>query len=215
MDEAKKTAVTRALGSEAFHVVQGPPGTGKTTFITELILQTLKANPRARILLSSQTHVALDNALERLQSLPHHARIVRIGRSENPRISKEVESFLIENQLDIWREEALNSGRAFLDQLALSAGVSLDQLKVGQLLEQLSVLSRQQIALENEIQKVEQLRNDVIHAGPKPTVASDKEADRDTYPLLQIDEALARLRAEQKSKSRRSEEPHHGSPQAR
>ncbi len=56
LDEAKRRAVKMALGSDDILLVEGPPGTGKTTFISELIVQTLKSNARARILLTSQTH---------------------------------------------------------------------------------------------------------------------------------------------------------------
>lgn len=57
IDDDKKDAVIAALSGPALLLVEGPPGTGKTTFITELVLQTLKANPNARVLLTSQTHV--------------------------------------------------------------------------------------------------------------------------------------------------------------
>ncbi len=140
--------------------------------------------------------MALDNALEKLGNQAHKARIVRIGRSENPRISKQVQSFLIENQLDEWREEALRSGRTFLDHLAVTAGVSLTQLKVGRLLEKLSVVSRQIIRLEEEIEKTDHMRNEIAFT---PGLAKKRE-----YPeselLLQFDETLARLRAELRSK---------------
>lgn len=56
----------KALSSEDLFFMQGPPGTGKTTAIVEIVLQLLKANPNARILISSETHVAVDNALDRL-----------------------------------------------------------------------------------------------------------------------------------------------------
>jgi serine/threonine protein kinase len=68
LNESQKEVVRSALSMQDFLLVQGPPGTGKTTFITEVILQTLQKNPDARVLLSSQTHVALDNALERIQT---------------------------------------------------------------------------------------------------------------------------------------------------
>lgn len=61
-------------------IVQGLPGTGKTTFITEVILQTIQQNPDVRILLSSQTHVALDNALERIQAENPNLKLVRIAQ---------------------------------------------------------------------------------------------------------------------------------------
>jgi serine/threonine protein kinase len=59
-DEDKKRAVKSALGASDILVVQGPPGTGKTRFITELVVQVLRRTPDAKILLTSQTHVALD-----------------------------------------------------------------------------------------------------------------------------------------------------------
>ena len=58
--------IKSAMSTEDLYFLQGPPGTGKTTAIVEMILQTLKAKPNARILVASETHVAVDNALDRL-----------------------------------------------------------------------------------------------------------------------------------------------------
>ncbi len=58
--------ISKALATEDLFFMQGPPGTGKTTAIVEIILQTIKAKPGARILISSETHVAVDNAFDRL-----------------------------------------------------------------------------------------------------------------------------------------------------
>ena len=58
--------IKAAMATEDLYFLQGPPGTGKTTAIVEMILQTLKAKPNARILVASETHVAVDNALDRL-----------------------------------------------------------------------------------------------------------------------------------------------------
>jgi len=58
--------IKSAMATEDLYFLQGPPGTGKTTAIVEMILQTLKAKPNARILVASETHVAVDNALDRL-----------------------------------------------------------------------------------------------------------------------------------------------------
>ncbi len=58
--------IKNAMAAEDLFFLQGPPGTGKTTAIVEIILQTLKAKPNARILVTSETHVAVDNALDRL-----------------------------------------------------------------------------------------------------------------------------------------------------
>jgi serine/threonine protein kinase len=61
--------VQRATAARDFFLIQGPPGTGKTAIIAEVVGQILVADPAARILLTSQSHAAVDNALERLSSL--------------------------------------------------------------------------------------------------------------------------------------------------
>src|SRR6266853_277975 len=92
LDESQKDIVRAALGVEDFLVVEGPPGTGKTKFITELILQILSENPAARIVLSSQTHNALDNAIERVRPLAAAAdidvSIIRIALRTDSRVSE-------------------------------------------------------------------------------------------------------------------------------
>ena len=190
LDDAKRLAVSKALGTEDILLVQGPPGTGKTTFITELILQTLATQPTSRILLTSQTHVALDNAVERLQSQNVTFRIVRIGRIENLRISKRVEKLLIEKQLDAWRSEVIAQGKQYLDTWASQNGVSRHQFQVGTLLRKLSLDDR---ALEeNEIaskQLNEQL--ELLKQSSSPAENPDDEEE-----TKQIEEELAKRRSD-------------------
>lgn len=74
-------AVAKALISPDIAIIQGPPGTGKTTVIAEIIWQTLLRNPAAKILITSQTNLAVDNALERLKG-KKLVRPIRIGNLE-------------------------------------------------------------------------------------------------------------------------------------
>ena len=67
--QAVLSIIERALAAEDFFLVQGPPGTGKTTLIAEFVMQVLKANPEARILLTSQANPAVDNAMNRIRDL--------------------------------------------------------------------------------------------------------------------------------------------------
>jgi len=71
-------AVAKALIATDMALIQGPPGTGKTTVIAEIIWQTLLRNPEAKILVTSQTNLAVDNALERLRG-KKMVRPIRIG----------------------------------------------------------------------------------------------------------------------------------------
>lgn len=49
-------------------MLQGPPGTGKTTVIAELIWQHIRTMQNSRILLTSETNLAVDNAIEKLMN---------------------------------------------------------------------------------------------------------------------------------------------------
>ena len=76
-------AIKSAMATKDLYFLQGPPGTGKTTAIVEMILQTLKAKPNARILVASETHVAVDNAMDRLCLIGDesiHAKTMRYPR---------------------------------------------------------------------------------------------------------------------------------------
>src|ERR1051326_6351287 len=57
------------LASFPFYALQGPPGTGKTTVVAHAVKSYLRANPGARILISAQSHYALDELADRLMHL--------------------------------------------------------------------------------------------------------------------------------------------------
>jgi hypothetical protein len=71
-------AVAKSLLAKDVALIQGPPGTGKTTVIAEIIWQTLLKEQEAKILITSQTNLAVDNALERLKG-KKLVRPIRIG----------------------------------------------------------------------------------------------------------------------------------------
>jgi hypothetical protein len=60
LNEFQKSAVERSLGSEVFFI-WGPPGTGKTTTISSIISHAFSDGKD--ILISSNTNVAVDNAI--------------------------------------------------------------------------------------------------------------------------------------------------------
>lgn len=74
-------AVAKALIAKDLALIQGPPGTGKTTVIAEIIWQTLLREPHAKLLITSQTNLAVDNALERIKG-KKLVRPIRIGNIE-------------------------------------------------------------------------------------------------------------------------------------
>lgn len=66
LNSSQKNAVLRALYANDLCLLQGPPGTGKTTVIAELIWQHILKDSTKKLLLTSETNLAVDNALEKL-----------------------------------------------------------------------------------------------------------------------------------------------------
>ncbi|MGO8687101.1 MAG: AAA domain-containing protein [Candidatus Dormibacteria bacterium] len=77
--------------------IQGPPGTGKTTVIVEAVKRRLAADPDERILVTSHSNLAVDNALERLAGTPG-MRAVRVARAE--RVHPAVDRFRCDDEDD-------------------------------------------------------------------------------------------------------------------
>ncbi|KYG72659.1 AAA domain-containing protein [Roseivirga spongicola] len=63
-DNRQVKAVRKAIGNKDIFLIQGPPGTGKTTVITEVVRQLVSQGEK--VLVTSQTHIAVDNVLEKL-----------------------------------------------------------------------------------------------------------------------------------------------------
>lgn len=151
LDDDKKAAVARALGSPDFLLVQGPPGTGKTTFISELVAQELRRNPDARILLTSQTHVALDNALGVLRSVvASSSRLTRLSSGAGL-VAEEVQDLLLERQAPAWRREIRRRSERFVESAASARGLNSDDVKATVLLAALRTLRTDQDEAANEL----------------------------------------------------------------
>lgn len=126
LDEPKKDAVCTALGTQDVVLIQGPPGTGKTVAIAELVSQVLSADPKSRILLVSQSNVALDQALERIANLNPQYPMARLARVED-KVSPFARDWMLSARTANWRSTVLTRSRAYLDSIELSPaqGVSV------------------------------------------------------------------------------------------
>lgn len=130
LDDAKKIVVSRFAAGADLIVTHGPPGTGKTKLIVELIRQELERNPDARILLASQTHVALDNALERLLSANRDVPCVRIG-SGSKEADPRVEACCIDQRSLALRNQVTLSSQRFLQERASERGIDQHEVELG------------------------------------------------------------------------------------
>jgi len=133
MDDDKKSGIRKALLAEDFFVVEGPPGTGKTTFISELVLQHLDQHRGQRVLLTSQTHVALDNAVERITSLRPDLNVIRLGFRDD-KVAPSVRRYLIQNRIQAWAADVRKRAEKFLTDWAEARQVKRDDVEIGLLI---------------------------------------------------------------------------------
>lgn len=161
LDSDKKSAVSAALSAEDLFVVQGPPGTGKTEFIVELIQQFIQRTPDARVLLSSQTHIALDNALSRLPVRNGSITALRLGNEDDDRISLEAQELLLGNRAKRWRIDAEERSDHFLGEWARRHGLPADRIRLQRLVSGLvqaeSALARCRDAITQGKEQLQQL----------------------------------------------------------
>lgn len=150
LDESKREAVEVALGASDALVVQGPPGTGKTNFIAETVAQVLRAKPDARILIASQTHVAVDNALERL-SQGGASGLVRLAGVDESRVDPAVKGLLLSSQVRRWAEDVRARAEAALAGRARDLGLSASHVKAALALRQLVIVNEEIEAIEQQL----------------------------------------------------------------
>jgi superfamily I DNA and/or RNA helicase len=84
LNDSQIRGVISTLLAEDLALIQGPPGTGKSTAISEIIWQHIRRQSQQRILLTSETHLAVDNALEKVGKLKSNlVRPIRFGVEED------------------------------------------------------------------------------------------------------------------------------------
>jgi|LakMenE18May11ns_1017448.scaffolds.fasta_scaffold9952313_2 serine/threonine protein kinase len=128
LDPSKKEAVSKALGTKDFLLVKGPPGTGKTSFIAEYVYQEIKRDENIQILLVSQTHVALDNALEKLVE-NGISECVRLGLPDDNRIAESSKKLLVDVQMREWMLKLRENSEGFIVGEASKAGVGIEEAR--------------------------------------------------------------------------------------
>ncbi|MEU2978669.1 AAA domain-containing protein [Streptomyces hirsutus] len=137
LDKSKQAVVAHALGSQDLLLVEGPPGTGKTTVIAEIVEQTLKRDPHARILIVSQTHIAIDNALKRIEDAGIRG-LVRLGHVGDPRVAESAQPLLLDKQIKKWTQGVRARAEKYLDAVANDRQLKAHHLKAALVLEELA-----------------------------------------------------------------------------
>ena len=110
LSDTQKEAVHRALFQKPLFLIQGPPGTGKTTVIVEIIQQILDERSQARILICSQTNLAVDNVIERLPK-KKPIRKIRLA-SDQEKITKKACPYWFNERFKKWKNTICRSKQA-------------------------------------------------------------------------------------------------------
>ncbi len=113
LNASQRQAVEKILAAPDLCLVQGPPGTGKTTVIAEAIMQLTRQGQK--VLLASQAHTAVDNALTRLGSATN-LRVIRLGKPKKNNDKDEGKPFRQECALARYYDSlALHSEQTYLE----------------------------------------------------------------------------------------------------
>lgn len=154
LGDEKKVLVSRFLAMNDILLVQGPPGTGKTTLIVEIIRQFLDGDPARRILLVSQTHVALDHALSEVLSKDSNVKVVRIG-SGSYELKDSVRSCSIEYRGRALQKMVQKQAREYVIREANMLNVDIKEIQQG--IDSVEVLRCRKLVndAESEIAKIE------------------------------------------------------------
>jgi hypothetical protein len=191
-DDEKTAILSQALGVHDVLAVEGPPGTGKTKLITEIVVQWLRRNPGHRILLSSQTHIALDNVLERVAKLDSRMELIRIGRVDEPKISEESKKLLLEKRVETWVAEVRRLAEAEMTLWAAENGVDRRTVEVGLKVERLLQMVKRRSDLLHDIDEIRAEREEVEAEDAGGGTVDEEEIAEETTQLDSEIGALAR-----------------------
>ena len=123
LDESQKAAFLMATDGSPVSLIKGPPGTGKT-YVINSVVQYVTKELGEKVVISSQTHVAIDNVLDKL--MENYDLIIpnRITNRRNKYSDKEIDSTLYKT----WAKK-FNEHNARCKKKTLSSAISADIAK--------------------------------------------------------------------------------------
>jgi ATP-dependent RNA/DNA helicase IGHMBP2 len=93
LNDSQREAFMKAIDGAPVTVIKGPPGTGKT-YVINAIVQFVTKELKEKVIISSQTHVAIDNVLDELMSNYDMVIPNRITNRPNKYAGDEIDSTL-------------------------------------------------------------------------------------------------------------------------
>lgn len=192
----KRSVLRKALGTTEILAIEGPPGTSKTDVISEICVHWLARNPGHRILLSSQTHTALDEAIERIATLKADGAeaIVRIGRTDDPRIGEVSKPLMLDQKVDMWADQVRRTAESNMAAWAEERGVDRSLVSLGMRVERLAQLLRQLADVEERV-AAEEAEVEDAEERLENSDASPDEVEELGLTTIDIGDELALLKA--------------------
>ena len=159
IDRSKVISLEKALSSDNIFLLQGPPGTGKTTFISELVYQilygndTYRGNPEAKILIASQSHVAVDNSLAKIKELIPDIKMIRIGVLY--KLSESSRKYTLDIFCRDWTEKVILNCKEALARYKQEIGIDESLQEKNSIITEIESITQEISELIDELEKVE------------------------------------------------------------
>lgn len=159
IDKSKLISLEKALSANNMFLLQGPPGTGKTTFISELVYQILygndkyRGNPDAKILIASQSHVAVDHSLAKIKKLIPDIKMIRIGILD--KLSESSREYTLDIFCREWTQKVIENCKEALARYKQEIGIDESLQEKNSIINEIESIDQEISELIYELEKVE------------------------------------------------------------
>ena len=160
IDNSKLKSLEKALTADDLFLLQGPPGTGKTTFISEVVCQILDEKPESKILIASQSHVAVDHSLTKIKDLMPEIKMIRIGQKE--KFADSVSDYTLDRYCKEWTGDVIARCESAIEEYKNEIGLddSLQEknsyvLEIERLINGMSSMEEEQAQIIEEKEKLD------------------------------------------------------------
>ncbi len=158
IDDSKLKSLEKALSSDDIFLLQGPPGTGKTAFISELVYQILNGNNKykgncdAKILISSQSHVAVDHALDKIKKLIPEIKMIRVGILD--KLAESSREYTLDIFCKEWTQKVIENCKKALSKYKREIGIDESLQKKNAIITEIESITREIFDLRDELDNV-------------------------------------------------------------
>lgn len=159
IDKSKLISLEKALSADNMFLLQGPPGTGKTTFISELVYQILngndkyRGNPDAKILIASQSHVAVDHSLAKIKKLIPDIKMIRIGILD--KLAESSRAYTLDIFCREWTQKVIENCKVALAKYKQEIGIDESLQEKNSIITEIESITQEIADLIDELEKVE------------------------------------------------------------